>query len=189
MVFPKERSSTFHTQPPLSFLLPWHCFYFQKHTHSHISLFTEVINTNCHTTPDSSIPVDTDYSNRFELCAEGYTLPTSPALWSHGQWDPNPNLFLSSHVLSLTVIPEGVRPPPCPNWTKHSPSLSSRCSPAIITLGFGPYEFRLSDCPYSLKWLYLSWVQVVKDDKPVLMWGEIFLLTPNPAEPTPEALP
>jgi hypothetical protein len=40
-------------------------------------------NTNCHTTPDSSIPVDTDYSNRFELCAEGYTLPTSPALRSH----------------------------------------------------------------------------------------------------------
>jgi hypothetical protein len=35
-------------------------------------------NTNCHTTPDSSIPMDTDYSNRFELCAEGYTLPTSP---------------------------------------------------------------------------------------------------------------
>jgi hypothetical protein len=33
--------------------------------------------------------VDTDYSNRFELCTEGYTLPTSPALWSHDQWDPN----------------------------------------------------------------------------------------------------
>jgi hypothetical protein len=76
-----------------------------------------------------------DYSNRFELCVEGYTLPTSPALRSHGQWDPNPNLFLSSHVPTLTVIPEGVRPPPCPNWTKHSPSLSSRCSPAIITPG------------------------------------------------------
>jgi hypothetical protein len=42
-------------------------------------------NTNCHTTPDSSIPVDTEYSNRFELYAEGYTLPTSPALRSHGQ--------------------------------------------------------------------------------------------------------
>ena len=40
-------------------------------------------NTKCHTTPDSSIPVDTDYSNRFELCAERYTLPTSPALRSH----------------------------------------------------------------------------------------------------------
>jgi hypothetical protein len=42
-------------------------------------------NTNCHTIPDSSIPVDTDYSNRFRLCVEGYTLPTSPALRSHGQ--------------------------------------------------------------------------------------------------------
>jgi len=92
-------------------------------------------NTNCHTTPDSSIPVDTDYSNRFKLCAEGYTLPTSPALRSHGQWDPNPKLFPSLHVLTLTVIPEGVRPPPCPNRTNHSPSLSSRCSPAFITLG------------------------------------------------------
>ena len=61
-------------------------------------------NINCHTIPDSSIPVDTDYSNRFELCAEGYTLPTSSALRSHGQWDPNPTLFLSPHVLTLTVI-------------------------------------------------------------------------------------
>ena len=80
--------------------------------------------------------MDTDYSNRFELCAEGYTLPTSPALRSHDQWDPNLNLFLSPHVLTLTVIPEGVRPPPCPNRTKHSPSLSSWCSPAFITLGW-----------------------------------------------------
>jgi hypothetical protein len=69
-----------------------------------------------------------------KLYTEGYTLPTSPALRSHGQWDPNRNLFLFSHVLTLTVIPEGVRPPPCPNRTKHSPSLSSRCSPAFITL-------------------------------------------------------
>jgi hypothetical protein len=81
---PKEEVAYFHTQPPLSFLLPWHCFHFQN-THSHISLFAEVINTHCHTTPDSSILVDTDYSNRFELCEEGYTLPTSPALRSHGQ--------------------------------------------------------------------------------------------------------
>jgi hypothetical protein len=54
------------------------------------------------------------------------------------------------------VILEGVRPPPCPNRTKHSPSLSSRCSPAIITLGLGTYKFRLSDCPYSLEWLYFK---------------------------------
>ena len=108
---------------------------FFPETHTHFPVPGCSRNTNCHTIPDSSIPVDTDYSNRFRLCAEGYTLPTSPALRSHGQWDPNPNLFLSSHVLTLTVIPEGVRPPPCPNRTKLSPSLSSRCSPAFITLG------------------------------------------------------
>jgi hypothetical protein len=106
-----------------------------KDTLTHFPVHEGCKNTNCHTTPDSSIPVDTDYSNRFELCAEVYTLPTSPALRSHGQWDPNPNLFPFSHVLTLTVIPEGVGPPPCPNRTKCSPSLSSRCSPAFITLG------------------------------------------------------
>jgi hypothetical protein len=128
-------------------------------------------NTNCHTTPDSSIPVDTDYSNRFEA-QRGTLYPLVRFLRSHRRETRMLNLFLSSHVLTLTVIPKGVRPPPCPNRTKHSPSLSSWCSPAFITLGFGPYEFRLSDCPYSLEWLYLSWVQVVKDDKPVLMWGD-----------------
>jgi hypothetical protein len=33
--------------------------------------------------------VDTDYSNRFELCAEGYTLPTSPVSAISPSWDPN----------------------------------------------------------------------------------------------------
>jgi hypothetical protein len=108
----------------------------------------------------------------FKLCIEVYTLPTSPALRSHGQWDPNPKHFPSLHVLTLTVIPEGTRLPPCPNRTKHSPSLSSRGSPAVITLGFGLCKFRLSYCPYSLEWLYLPWVQVVKDDKSVLIWGD-----------------
>jgi hypothetical protein len=61
---------------------------------------------------------------------------TPGVLQSHGQWDPNPKLFLSLHVRTLMVIPGGVRPPPCPNRTKHSPSLSSRCSPAFITLGW-----------------------------------------------------
>jgi hypothetical protein len=75
-------------------------------------------------------------------------------LQSHYRDFRMPNLSLSLHVLTLTIILEGVRPLPCPNQTKHSPSLSSRCSPAIKTLGFGSYEFRLSDCPYSLEWLY-----------------------------------
>jgi hypothetical protein len=56
-----------------------------KNHFSQTHLFFLKQNTNCHTTPDSSIPVDTDYSNWFELCAEGYTLPTSPALRSHDQ--------------------------------------------------------------------------------------------------------
>jgi hypothetical protein len=72
--FPPKKVAHFHTQPPLSFPLPWHCFHFQN-THAHIFLFTEIKNTNCHTTPDSSIPVDTNYSNRFELCAEGTLYP------------------------------------------------------------------------------------------------------------------
>jgi hypothetical protein len=33
--------------------------------------------------------VDTNYSNRFELCAEGYTLPTSPVPAISPSWDPN----------------------------------------------------------------------------------------------------
>jgi hypothetical protein len=133
MVYPKERSNTFSHSTTTELPTPVALFLFPK-TSTHSPVYWDQ-NTNCHTTPDSSIPVDTDYSNRFELCVEGYTLPTSLALWSHGQWDPNLNLFLSPHVLTLTVIPEGVRPPPCLNRTKHSPSLSSRCSPAIINHG------------------------------------------------------
>jgi hypothetical protein len=38
-----------------------------------------------------------------------------------------------------------------PKPDKTSPLLISRCSPTIITLGFGLYEFRLSDCSYSLE--------------------------------------
>jgi hypothetical protein len=86
MVFPKEGCSTFSHSTTTELPAPVALFSFpKKHTHSHISLIADVINTNCHTTPDSSIPVDTDYSNRFELCVEGYNLPTSPALQSHGQ--------------------------------------------------------------------------------------------------------
>jgi hypothetical protein len=166
----KRGVAHFHTRPPLSFPFSWLSFYFQKHPHTFS--FTKI--KTLIAIPHQTRPYQWTQTIRigFKLCAEVYTLPTSPALRSHGQWDPNPKLFPSLHVLTLTIIPEGFRPPPCPNRTKHSPSLSSRCSPAIITLGFGPYKFRLSDCPYSLEWLYLSWVQVVKYDKPVLIWGD-----------------
>jgi hypothetical protein len=105
--------------------------------YSHIPLFMKLIEkgSNCHTIPDSSIPVDTDYSNRFQLCAEGYTLPTSPVSAISPSRDPNAGSLSLLVRPNLNGYPEGVRPPPCPNRTKLSPSLSSRCSPAFLTLG------------------------------------------------------
>jgi hypothetical protein len=91
--------------------------------------------SNCQTTPDSSIPVDTDYSNRFQLCAVGYNLPTSPVSAISPSRDPNAGSLSSPVRPNLNDYPERVRPPPCPNRTKNSPSLSSWCSPAFITLG------------------------------------------------------
>jgi hypothetical protein len=110
-------------------------FFFSTHLHTHFPVHGGYKNTNCHTTPDSSIPVDTNYSNRFQLCAEGYTLPTSPVSAISPSRDPNAESLSSPARPNLNGYPEGVRPPPCPNRTKHSPSLSSQCSPAFITLG------------------------------------------------------
>jgi hypothetical protein len=39
---------------------------------------------------------------------------------------------------------------------KTFPLLILLVLPSLHTPGVGPYEFRLSDCPYSLEWLYLS---------------------------------
>jgi hypothetical protein len=154
--FPKKEIAHFHTQPPLRFLLPWHRFHFQKRTHTHFPVLggykTLIV------IPHQTRPFQWTRTIRIGLnsAQRGTLYPLVWFLRSHRRETRMPNLFPSSHVLTLMVIPEGVRPPPCPNQTKHSPSLSSRCSPAFITLGFGPYEFRLSDCPYSLEWLYLS---------------------------------
>ena len=134
-VFPKEIETTqYSTTTELP--APVALFSFSIRTHTHISLFPEVVKiSNCHTTPDSSIPVDTDYSNRFQLCAEGYTLPTSPVSAISPSRDPNAGSLSFLVRPNLNGYPEGVGPPPCPNRTKLSPSLSSRCSPAFITLG------------------------------------------------------
>jgi hypothetical protein len=158
MVYPRERNNTFSHSTTTELPALVALFSFPK-TPTHILPYLRRSKTLI-AIPHQTRPYQWTRTIRigFKLCAEGYTLPTSLALRSHGQWDPNPNLFPSLHVLTLTVISEGVRPPPCPNRTKHSPSLSSRCSPTIITLGFGLYKFRLSDCSYSLEWLYLSWV-------------------------------
>jgi hypothetical protein len=43
MVFPKEGNSTFSHSTTTELTAPMASFHFQKHTHSHISLFPEVV--------------------------------------------------------------------------------------------------------------------------------------------------
>jgi hypothetical protein len=73
MVYPRERSSIFSHSATTELPAPVVLFSFPK-TPTHTFLFTKIKNTNCHTTPDSSIPVDTDYSNRFQILRRGGTL-------------------------------------------------------------------------------------------------------------------
>jgi hypothetical protein len=157
MVFPKEGNNTFSHSTTTELLAHMASFSFPKtHPHTHFPVLggykTLII------IPHQTRPFQWTRTIRIGLnsAQRGTLYPLVRFLRSHRREIRMPNLFLSSHVLTLTVILEGVRPPPCPNRTKHSPSLSSRCSPAFITLRFGLYEFRLSDCPYSLEWLYLS---------------------------------
>ena len=62
--YPKERSGTFSHSTATELPAPVALLLFPK-IPTYFSLFTKIKNTNCYTTPDSSIPVDTDYSNRF----------------------------------------------------------------------------------------------------------------------------
>jgi hypothetical protein len=146
--------------------------FFHTHLHTHFPVPGGCKISNCHTTPDSSIPVDTDYSNRFPLCTEGYTLPTSPVSAISLSWDPNakslsflarPNLNGYTGRSQATAVSKP---------DKTFPLLILPVLPSLHNPGVGPYEFRLSDCPHSLEWLYYLWVQVVTDDKLVLIWGD-----------------
>jgi hypothetical protein len=72
MVYPRERSSTFSHSTTTELSAPVAVFFISKitHTHTRFPVYGDQ-NTNCHTTPDSSIPVDTDYSNRFQTLRRG----------------------------------------------------------------------------------------------------------------------
>jgi hypothetical protein len=157
MVFHKEGNSTFSHSTTTELPAPVALFSFPK-THPLTHFPVPGVYKTLIVIPHQTRPFQWTRTIRIGLNStqRGTLYRLVRFLRSHRRETRMPNLFLSSHVLTLTVIPEGVRPPPCPNRTKHSPSLSSLCSPAFITLGFGPYEFRLSDCPYSLEWLYLS---------------------------------
>jgi hypothetical protein len=152
MVFPGEGNSTFSHLTTTELPAPVASFSFPKtHPLTHFPIprgYKTLIVIPHQTCPfewTRTIRIGLNYAQR------GTLYPLVRFLRSHHREIRMPNLFLSSHVLTLTIISEGVRLLPCPNQTKHSPSLSSRCYPTFITLGFGPYEFRLSDCPYSLE--------------------------------------
>jgi hypothetical protein len=65
-----------------------------------------------------------------------------------------PDLFLSSHVLTLTVITGRSQATAMSKPDKTFPLLILPVLPNLHNPGVGPYEFRLSDCPHSLEWLY-----------------------------------
>jgi hypothetical protein len=99
--------------------------------------------------------VDTDYSNRFELCAEVYTLPTSLALRSQLVRRKSESFsFLARPYLNGYIGRSQATAMPKPD--KTFPLLIFSVLPSLHNPGFEPYEFRLSDCPHSLEWLYLS---------------------------------
>jgi hypothetical protein len=125
-----------NTQPPLSFPLPWPCFLFPKRTYTCFPVYGGY-RKSLIVIPYQTRPYQWTRTIRicFQLCAEGYTLPTSLVSAISPSRDPNAGSLSFPIRPNLNGYPVGVRPPPCPNRTKLSPSLSSRCSPAFITLG------------------------------------------------------
>jgi hypothetical protein len=65
----RERSSRVSHYTTTELPGPVALFSFRKY--SHTFPFYKDKNTNCHTTPDSSILVDTDYLNRFQTLHRG----------------------------------------------------------------------------------------------------------------------
>jgi hypothetical protein len=106
-------------------------------SYSHIPLFLKLIEKVLIAIPYRTHPYQWTRTIRigFKLCAEVYTLPTSPVSAISPSRDPNAGSLSLPVRPNLNGYSEGVRPPPCPNRTNLSPSLSSRCSPAFLTLG------------------------------------------------------
>jgi hypothetical protein len=100
--------------------------------------------------------MDTDYSNRFQLCAEGYTFPTSPVSAISPSRDPNAGSLSFLARPNLNGYTGRSQATAMSKPDKTSPLLILPVPPSLHNPGVGPYEFRLSDCPHSLEWLYLS---------------------------------
>jgi hypothetical protein len=87
----------------------------------------------------------------FELCAEVYTLPTSPALRSHCHKIDTKTLSSLNDYSKRNKNTSS----PKPGWN-YSPSLSSRCSPAT------DYH-RVQNVQVQIKWLHIQSRVVVLD--------------------------
>jgi hypothetical protein len=156
MVFLKEENSTFSHSTTTELPAPVASFSFPKtHPPTHFPVpggYKTLIVILHQTRPfqwTRAIRIGLSSAQRCTL------YPLVRFLQSHRREIRMPNLFLSSHPY-LNGYTGRSQATTMSKPDKTFPSLSSRCSPAFITLGFGPYEFRLSDCPYSLEWLYLS---------------------------------
>jgi hypothetical protein len=122
-------------------------FSFSVRTYTHISLFTEVVKiSNCHTIPDSSIPVDMDYSNRFQLCVEGHTLPTSPVSAISPSRDPNAGSLSFLARPNLNGYTGRSQATAMSKPDKTFPLLILPVLPSLHNPRVRPYEFGLSDC-------------------------------------------
>jgi hypothetical protein len=153
-VFPKDlRVTKYSTTTELP--APVALFSFSVSAYTYFPIFGGYIKiSNCHTTPDSSIPVDTDYSNRFQLCAEGYTSPTSPVSAISPSRDPNVGSLSFLACPNLNGYPGRSQATAMSKSDKTFPLLILPVLPSLHNPGVGPHEFRLSDCPHSLEWLY-----------------------------------
>jgi hypothetical protein len=147
-------------------------FSFSLHTYTHISLYqwTRTIRIG------------------FNSAQRGTLYPLVWFLRSHRRETRMPDLFPSLYVLTLTVIQKESGHHHVQTGQNFPPPILP-VLPSLHNPGVGPHEFRSSDCPHSLEWLYYEGVQVVKMTNWSLCEGTILLLTPKPAEPTPWALP
>src|SRR5688500_2930454 len=95
-----------------------------------------------------------DYSNRFQLCVEGHTLPTSPVSAISPSRDPNAGSLSFLARPNLNGYTGRSQATAMSKPDKTFPLLILPVLPSLHNPGVGSYEFRSSGCPHSLEWLY-----------------------------------
>jgi hypothetical protein len=155
MVYPRERSSTFSHSTTTELPAPVALFLFPK-TPTHTSLLTEI--KTLIVIPHQTRPYQWTQTIRigFNICAEGYTLPISPALRSHGQLDPNPDLFPSLHVLYLNGYTRRSQATAMPKLDNTFPLLILPVLPSHHNPRAWTVQVQIEWLPIRSQWLYLT---------------------------------